>query len=66
MPTKVPAIALRQYTGERLDPHIALRHDIACELRSRGVIDDTSVGQIVLHINNGGVTKICWNNWEIK
>ena len=30
------------------------------------VIDKDTVGQVVIHLNNGGITKICWNNWEIK
>jgi hypothetical protein len=35
-------------------------------LRMAKVIEVNSVGQLLIHINNGGVTKICKNNWEIK
>ena len=30
------------------------------------IIDKDTVGQVVIHLNNGGITKICHNNWEIK
>lgn len=30
------------------------------------IIDQDTVGQVIIHLNNGGVTKICWNNLEIK
>ena len=30
------------------------------------IVDKDAVGQVVIHLNNGGITKICWNNWEIK
>jgi hypothetical protein len=35
-------------------------------LRIANVVDKDSVGQIVLHINNGGVTKIQKDKWEVK
>lgn len=43
-----------------------IKKDLAKTLQDLKIIDDDSVGQIVAHINNGGVTKICRNNWEIK
>jgi hypothetical protein len=35
-------------------------------LKEQNIVEDNSVGQLTLHINNGGITKICKNNWEIK
>lgn len=35
-------------------------------LKIGSIIRGDSVGQLVIHVNNGGVTKICRNNWEIR
>lgn len=35
-------------------------------LRKYKVVAQDSVGQIVIHINNGGITKVCRDKWEIK
>lgn len=34
-------------------------------LHAAKIVNDKSVGQIVLHINNGGTTEICYNNWKV-
>jgi len=35
-------------------------------LRQSKIISKDSVGQVVAHVNNGGVTKIYYNNWDVK
>ena len=40
---------------------------ILTEVLSVGkVINKGTVGQLTIHINCGGVTKICQDKWEIK
>lgn len=44
----------------------SVKKALADILRKSKIVGKDSVGQIVLHINNGGITKICQDKWEIK
>ncbi len=35
-------------------------------LRKMQLVEKESVGQIVIHVNNGGVTKIQKDKWDVK
>ena len=35
-------------------------------LREIKIISKDSVGQVVAHVNNGSVSKISYNNWNVK
>jgi len=34
-------------------------------LHAAKIVAEKNSGQIVLHINNGGITKVCYNDWKV-